>query len=107
MTLASPLHYVVVQMKNEVYSWRVSTGLKKELEDEARREGLSLAELLERLAREGLEAARGERVGEVDEQQRLQRSALRAFGLLAGGDPRRAERAKETLRKKLKAKRAG
>lgn len=87
--------------KTEVYSWRVEPATKQALEEEARRQGLSLAELLDRIANSWL-AARGAGFADDEtEQARLRRSLLASAGTIAGGDPERATRARSTLREKL------
>ena len=88
-------------MKREVYSWRVSTETKMALELEARREGTSVAALLDRLAQGWLERRRDVAGAQVAEQARLHAAAARAFGAIAGGDPRRAERAVALVRERL------
>ena len=91
--------------KTEVYSWRVEPTTKQALEEEARRQGLSLAELLDRIANSWL-AARGAGLGDDEaEQARLRESLLATAGTLSGGDPERATRARSTLREKLTKKR--
>ncbi len=45
--------------KSEVYSWRVGPDLKRALEDAARAERTSVAELLNRMAKAWLEKASG------------------------------------------------
>jgi len=44
-------------MKSEIYSWRVSTDIKTNLEREARRRGMSLAAVLDLAAEEWLKRA--------------------------------------------------
>ena len=51
-------------MKTEVYSWRVSPQRKAELEGEARREGTSLAKLLDDITANWLEEQRNSRQGD-------------------------------------------
>lgn len=48
-------------MKDQVYSWRISAQKKAELESEARREGTSLARLLEKITAEWLQEQRSSR----------------------------------------------
>ena len=91
--------------KTEVYTWRVSPETKMELEIEARREATSLAALLDRMTQEWLRNRRPS-IGEDEEQQRLHAAAARTFGSIAGGEPRRAERARNLVRQRL-AKRYG
>jgi len=92
-------------MKTEVYSWRVSADLKTDLEREARRRKISLSAALDRAAQEWLK----NRTGDPDDaarQQPLQRAAAACFGKFAGGNPRRAESARQTLQERLRRKHA-
>jgi hypothetical protein len=91
--------------KTEVYSWRVSPETKTALEIEARREATTLAALLDRMTQEWLRTRRPS-LGEDEEQRRLHAAAARTFGSIAGGEPRRAERARTLVRQRL-AKRYG
>ena len=92
--------------KSEVYSWRVAADLKVALEDAAREERTSVGELLGRIARQWLrERAAGASESEAV-QRRIQASAERFVGSLAGGDPRRAERARREIRDRLAKRRA-
>jgi hypothetical protein len=93
-------------MKTQVYSWRLSAATKDALEGEARRTGESLASLLDRIASEWLVARRAALAPEAQEQARMRAAAQPAIGAIAGGDPRRAERVRETLRRKLARRRA-
>src|SRR5258708_33823694 len=86
-------------MKTKVYSWRVSTARKADLESEARREGTSVAELLERITAEWLQERRSSRNGEEDEQAALRRRVMATGGTIRGGDPTRSQRASELERK--------
>ena len=75
-------------MKEEVYSWRVSTDLKTELKREARRRKISLSAVLDLAAREWLNKARAGS-GDEEEQRRLDQAALSSLGAFAGGDVHR------------------
>ncbi len=87
--------------KTDVYSWRISPETKSALELEARREGASMAALLERIANEWLEARRESSVSQEVEQIRLHRSAAKALGTIAGGNSRRAEQVRFVLRERV------
>jgi hypothetical protein len=87
--------------KTEVYSWRLSSGLKAELEEAAREEQKSMAELLDQIAREWLEHSRERDESEEEEQERLHAAARKCFGTIPGGDPYRAERASSEVRSRL------
>jgi len=91
--------------KSEVYSWRVSPETKAALEHEARRAGLSLAELLKRISVDWLEERRSENGTESAEQRRLHAQAAKLFGAIAGGDPRRSARSREIVRERLARRR--
>jgi predicted transcriptional regulator len=93
--------------KTEVYSWRLSSEIKGDLEEVARRKKLSVSRLLEHIVREWLEEYRNKSNDEADEQERLHRAAMRTFGKIRGGDPHRSERARQALRAKLARRRAG
>jgi hypothetical protein len=88
-------------MKTEVYSWRVSTDLKTELEREAQRRKLSLAAVLDLAARDWLSKGSGE-AGDDEEQLRLQKAALKCFGAFAGGEASRSDNVSQSVRKKLR-----
>jgi hypothetical protein len=91
--------------RSEVYSWRLAPALKEALEEVAQGEGKSVARLLEELAQERLRSAgRGPEDG-AREQERLQASARRYVGAIAGGDPRRAEQARLRVRGRLARRR--
>ena len=92
--------------KSEVYSWRVTPELKSALEEAARAERTTVSKLLDGIVAAWLEAADPEgHEGAV--QQRLHRAADRTLGKIHGGDPRRAERARDLVRKRLTKRRAG
>jgi len=92
--------------KSEVYSWRVAADLKAALEDAAREERTSIGELLGRMARQWLrDRAAGTSESEVA-QRRIRASSKRFIGSLAGGNPRRAERARREIRERLAKRRA-
>jgi len=91
-------------MKTSVYSWRVSPQRKAALEEVARKRNKPVAELLDEAVDRWLsEQEDGE--GEEARQQRLRAAAARAFGRISGGDPNRAERARATIRAKLRERR--
>jgi hypothetical protein len=91
-------------MKTEVYSWRVSPQRKAELESEARREGTSLAELLEEITGNWLEEQRRSRNGDEAEQAAIRKRAAAAIGSITGGDPSRSSQASKLVRKILEEK---
>jgi hypothetical protein len=88
-------------MKTEVYSWRLSGELKTDLERQARLRGVPVSSILDSAVRDWLEKNNGDSGG--DEAQRLlHAAAARCFGAFAGGDSRRAERAGQAVRKRLR-----
>ena len=89
-------------MKNEVYSWRISSELKGSLQDAARRENASISELLERIVVAWVEQSRINRGEDADEQRRLHRAASRTFGRIAGGDPGRSRRVRQEVQARLR-----
>jgi hypothetical protein len=87
--------------KSEVYSWRLSHGLKADLEEAARSERKSVAELLEQIAQDWLEHWRDLDPGGNERQQRLREAVSSSIGALQGGNPRRAEAARSEIRSRL------
>jgi len=92
-------------MKTDVYSWRVASETRSELEREARREGASIAEILDRITGQWLAARRAERAGEDAEQARMRQAAVRTFGSISGGDPRRSVSVRDEVRRRLQKRR--
>jgi predicted transcriptional regulator len=88
-------------MRTEVYSWRLSEELKSDLEREARLRKVPVSAVLETAVRDWLKNS--DFTGSDDEAQRkLHAAADDCFGVLSGGDPRRAETARDVLRERLK-----
>jgi hypothetical protein len=83
-----------------VYSWRVSSELKSDLEREARARKASVSSILDAAARDWLKTSRAE-AGEDGEQDRLHAAAASCLGGLVGRNPHRAERARDALRARL------
>ena len=88
-------------MKNEVYSWRVSTDLKTGLEREAHRRKISVAAVLDLAARDWLNKGGADIEGD-DEQLRLHKAASKCFGALASGNAHRSENARQAVRQRLR-----
>ena len=88
-------------MKDEVYSWRVSTDKKMALEREARDAGTSLSTLLDRITEEWLLAKRDSRVDDDEEQARLHTDAAKFIGTISGGNRKRSENVRAEVRKRL------
>jgi len=94
--------------KTEVYAWRMSPDLKMALEDAARQQGVPVSTLLERVVRAWLDEHAGDLRNE--EEERIRARALRAAGVLCGGDPKRSSQVKGQVRQRLadrKVRRAG
>jgi hypothetical protein len=91
-------------MKTEVYSWRVSAAKKADLESEARREGTSVADLLDRITADWLQERRTSRNGEEDEQAALRRRVMATVGTIHSGDPTQATRTREVVRERIARK---
>jgi hypothetical protein len=88
-------------MKTEVYSWRLSTDVKTELEREARRRNISLSAALDLAACEWLRKRSAEN-NRDEEQTRLQKAASKCFGAFEGGSANRAENARGEVRRRLR-----
>jgi len=88
-------------VRTEVYSWRLSGELKSDLEREARLRKMPVSAVLETAVRDWLKNSESA-VPEDEAQRTLHAAAEGCFGALSGGDPRRAETARQTLRKRLK-----
>jgi hypothetical protein len=93
-------------MKDQVYSWRISAQKKAELESEARREGTSLAQLLEQITADWMHQRRNSRNGDEKEQAAIRRRVMVAVGSIRGGDPTRSQRASELVREIIRRKHA-
>lgn len=92
--------------KSAVYSWRVDPELKAALEEAAREERTSVADLLGRLATQWLRDRAGNASGSDAVQQQIRASAEPFIGSLAGGDPRRSELVRHRIRQRLARRRA-
>lgn len=88
--------------RSEVYSWRVAPELKSALEHEARRDGSSVGALLEKIARQWLNARR--RPDDEEEQKQLHESASNWIGSI-DGDPDWSVSVRETVKRRLQARR--
>ena len=88
--------------KTEVYSWRVSSATKSRLEEAARSRRQSVARLLDEIVTDSLRDGDREDEADAEHQRRLHARAARFAGCLSGRDPRRAERAAELVRARLR-----
>jgi hypothetical protein len=91
-------------MKTEVYSWRLSSDLKDDLEEAARRERISVSRLLERIAREWLKTRASAAEDDEAEQERLKAIAMQYVGTIRGGDPDRSAEVSKRVREILARK---
>jgi hypothetical protein len=87
-------------MKTEVHSWRLSAGLKADLEREARIRKVQFSAILEEAVRDWLKKTGGE-VTEDEAQRRLHAAAARCLGVLAHGNSRRTGTARTAVRARL------
>jgi len=85
-------------MKTEVYSWRLSTHRKAELEQEARREGTSVSALLDQITADWLAHRRNGHSTDDAEQAALRKRVMKTVGTIRSGDPTLAQRAGELVR---------
>ena len=85
-------------MKTEVYSWRLSPEKKLELEDEARRAGKSVAEVLDEISSEWLNMRRDADNEDGTEQARIRKRIMATVGTVRGGDPTRSARSQGMVR---------
>jgi hypothetical protein len=87
-------------MATEVYSWRVSSELKSDLEREARLRKTSLSAVLTLAVRDWLKQSSAS-IDEDEEQRKLHEAASKCLGTFTGGKPRRAENARQAVRERL------
>lgn len=87
--------------KSAVFTWRLSEELKRELERRARQEGRSVAGLLDHVVQDWLRNGKSA-AEDAAGQARLHREAAKWIGSISGGNPYRAETARETIREKLR-----
>lgn len=72
------------------------------MEAEARLHGVTLAEMLDRIAKQWL-GIRKQRSGDDDaEQARLHAAVAKCCGTISGGDPHGSEKVSETVRKRVR-----
>ena len=92
-------------MKTQVYSWRLSAEVKTDLKREARLRRILVSAILEAAVRDWLKKEGGNGT-EEETQRRLHAAAAHCLGVLASGDPGWSERARETLRERLRRRHA-
>ena len=86
--------------KTEVYTWRLSPVTKAALEEAARKQNRSIADLLEEIVSANLSQSGQE--SDAERQRALHAHAAEFAGSLAGANSRRAESARELVRSRLK-----
>jgi len=87
-------------MKTEVYSWRVSRGLKSDLQREARLRKVPVSALLEEAARKWLKESTA-RIADDKNQRKLHAAAEACFGAFSGGPPSDAASVRRIIRRRL------
>jgi hypothetical protein len=87
-------------MKTEVYSWRVSSELKSDLEREARYRKVSVSSLLDEAARTWLKQSAAS-VSDDRIQRKLHSAVEPYIGALSGGHPGDAESVRKVIRRRL------
>lgn len=87
-------------MKTEVYSWRLSGEVKADLERQARARKVPVSHILDVAVLDWLKRSGVDAAGE-EAQRKLHAAAARCLGILAGGNPHRAETAREAIRERL------
>lgn len=90
-------------MKDEVYSWRVSSELKEALEEAASAEGISVSRLLDRIVLDWLRQKKEDAAEVEQELRRIRERAMQYVGSVALGEgPYTAERVRERVRSRAK-----
>jgi hypothetical protein len=87
-------------MKTAVYSWRLSRGLKSDLERAARLKKMRLSALLDSAVRDWL-AKNAKDIAGDEEQKRLHAAIEPFIGAIRGSNPRRAENASKLIKQSL------
>jgi len=87
-------------MKKEVYSWRLTSEIKADLERAARLRKTSVAVLLDTAVRDWLKASNAS-ADDTVRQQQLHAAASQCFGVVASGRPDRAANVRRLIREKL------
>ena len=89
----------------EVIKWRVDPEIKMALESEAHSEGMTLAQMLNHIAKHWLETRKQQNGNDEAEQARLHAAAAKSFGTIAAG-PNLSENVSAKLRTALKERSA-
>ena len=91
-------------MKNQVYSWRLDSELKAELEEAARSNQTTISGLLDIIVSEWLRDQHTDD-SDSDFQERLHNSAVQCFGAFNGGVSDRSRSVRNAVQDRLKRKR--
>ena len=91
-------------MKNQVYSWRLDSELKAELEEAARSNQTTISGLLDIIVSEWLRDQHTDD-SDSDFQERLHNSAVQCFGAFNGGVSGRSRSVRNAVQDRLKRKR--
>ncbi len=83
-------------------SWRIDPKLKRALQAEARREGITLVELLSRMLRQELREHRLRLANDEAEQKRIRAAVAKCVGSISDGDPHLSENVSAKVRARLK-----
>jgi hypothetical protein len=89
-------------MKDVVFSWRITARLKSELMHEAQKRGMSASRLLERALDDFLTRSRSPADDDGEEQRRLREAAAKHFGTIDSGRSDLAENASAIVRERLR-----
>jgi hypothetical protein len=88
-------------MKSAVYSWRLDPEKKADLEEELRREGMTLSKLLDNITSDWLRRRRNRRGNGDAEQAALRKRVMATVGAIRSGDPDLASKSREIIRERL------
>jgi len=88
-------------MKSTVYSWRLEPEKKADLEDELRRDGMTLSKLLDDLTSNWLHHRRNGRAHDDAQQAALRKRVMATVGAIRSGDPNLASKSREIIRERI------
>jgi hypothetical protein len=88
-------------MKSAVYSWRLDPEKKADLEEELRREGMTLSKLLDNITSDWLRHRRNRRGNRDAEQAALRKRVMATVGAIRSGDPDLASKSREIIRERI------
>jgi hypothetical protein len=91
--------------KSEVYSWRLSSELKRQLEEAASAEKASIGAILDRVMRDWLRTREPSEEKDAEQQRRLHERARKAMGTVSIGlGPYTNKRVREVMGEYLEKK---